>query len=146
MVSTSTSALALCNAAPRQTNDDKDDYLRGAASIAAFVNFRRAGRASADLRLGGERTFNGRPICGKASHRRRPSFASACAAASPKCRFAEGKCRSDCLNSGDAAATGSGYRARAQGRRELSAVAHQECAKQVAYQLLETVDSTLNFN
>jgi len=37
MVSTSTSARALRNAAPRQTNDDKDDYLRGAASIAAFV-------------------------------------------------------------------------------------------------------------
>jgi hypothetical protein len=37
MVSTSTSALALRNAAPRQTDDDKDDYLRGAASIAAFV-------------------------------------------------------------------------------------------------------------
>ena len=37
MVSTSTSALALRNAAPRQTDDDKDDNLRGAASIAAFV-------------------------------------------------------------------------------------------------------------
>jgi hypothetical protein len=36
MPTTSTSALALRNAAPRQTDDDKDDYLRGAASIAAL--------------------------------------------------------------------------------------------------------------
>jgi hypothetical protein len=145
-VSTSTSALALRNAAPRQTDDDKDDYLRGAASIAAFVT-KILGEPVAPQQIYGRR----KDICRSAdlregSHRRRPSSASACAAASPKCRLAEGKCRSDCLSSGDAAATGSGYRARARGRRELSAVAHKECAKQVAYQLLETVDSALNFN
>ena len=35
-------------------------------------------------------------------------------------RCAERKCRSECLSSGDAAATGSGYRARSQGRRQQS--------------------------